>query len=624
MGVAELAAMYLRWVDDTSRRCVVRKRIFPLLAGAAVPLVLMATFAWPAGAAGPGTEVSVGSNDELFSQNKQNEPSLAVDAAHPDILVAGANDNIDLEGCNAGDDTTCPFTPGVGTTGVYFSFDAGTTWNQPTYTGYSARTCVGTAGVSDDPCEPLTPDEGGLIGTLPWYYENGLVSDGDPAVAFGPVPDANGSFDYENGSRLYFANLTANFASKRTDFSFKGVEGIGVSRLDVPAAGMSSLPAKDDWQVPVVLTGSGGASFADKEQVWADNASSSPTFGNVYVCYGDYIGGPSAGSNTVRERIATSTDGGDTWRTQVVQKNTSASSGSSALISGTSGCTIRTGSDGTVYAFWVGFSQKTKQQALYMTRSFDGGTTFETARLLFPVVATGTFDPIQGRNVMDGVLGARADLSVAPSVDVANDSPTGADATDQLVMSWVDGSDGLNHEHLMFSTSTNGGDDWTTPTTIETAGDRPYYTAPAISPDATDVYVVYNAFTQPFQETTGTPRPLIGVLLHANISSGSVGAFGEVFSSRSSPGDARASSANALSTEFLGDYVYAVARDDYGAAVWNDTRDGADCVAIDDWRQSVLDGTGLPRPAPMVDCEPAGASVFGNSSIYGVAVPDPS
>jgi hypothetical protein len=600
----------------------VRNRIFPRLAGGAVLLIAVATFAWPAGAA--GTEVSVGSNDALFSQNKQNEPALAVDAAHPDILVAGANDNIDLEGCNAGDDTTCPFTAGVGTTGVYFSFDGGTTWNQPTYTGFSARTCVGTPGVSDDPCVPLTPQQGGLIGTLPWYYENGLVSDGDPAMAFGPAPGENGSFDWANGSRLYFANLTSNFAAKRTDFTFKGVEGIGVSRLDIPAAGISSLPAKEDWQTPIVIAAGGGAGFADKEQVWADNAESSPHFGNAYVCFGDYRGGPSAGSNSVRETVATSTDGGDSWRTQVVQKNTSSSSGTSSLISGTSGCTIRTDSDGNVYAFWVGFSQQTKQQGLYMTRSFDGGTTWEAARLLFPVVATGTLDPVQGRNVMDGVAGARADLSVAPSVDIANDSPTGADATDQIVMAWVDGSDGLNHEHLMFSTSTNAGEDWTDPTSIEVSSDRPYYTAPAISPDGSDVYVVYNAFLEPFQETTSTPRPLIGVLLHADVFGDDVGSFSEIFSTRSTPGDARTSSANALSTEFLGDYVYAVARNDYGAAVWNDTRDGADCPAIDAWRQSLQDGTTVPRPAPMIDCPKPGGRVFGNSSIYGVAVPDPN
>lgn len=603
------------------------KRLLSLTVGAvAGSMLLLATVASPAGAVGTGNEVSVGSNDTVFSQDKQNEPALAVDPAHPNILVAGANDNIDLEGCNAGDDTTCPFTSGVGTTGVYFSFDGGASWQQPTaYSGYSARTCIGTAGISTDPCVPLTPEDGGQIGTLPWYYENGLVSDGDPAVAFGPAPSSSGSFDWSNGSRLYFANLTANFASKRTDFTFKGVEGIGVSRLDIPESGISSVPAKGDWQAPVVITGGGGAGFADKEQVWADDAASSPYFGNAYVCFGDYVGGPSAGSNTVRETIATSADGGDTWRTRIVQRNTSSSSGSFSLISGTSGCTVRTDSEGNVYAFWVGFSQKTKQQSLYMTRSFDGGATFEAARALFPVVSTGALDPGQGRDVMDGVAGARADLSVAPSVDIANDSPTGASATDQIVMSWVDGADGLNHEHLLFSTSTNGGTDWSSPTSIEVAGDRPYYTAPAISPDGTDVYVVYNAFTQPFQDTTATPRPLIGVLLHADVTSGSVGSFSEIFSTRSSPGDARASSANALSDEFLGDYVYAVARDDYGAAVWNDTRDGADCPAIDAWRQSLADGTGgVARPAPMIDCVPDGSKVFGNSSIYGVSVPDPS
>src|SRR6478672_1606680 len=347
-----------------------------------------------AAAFSPDNLVTVGSPFTPFSQNKQNEPAVAIDADHPNVLVAGSNDEIDMEACNAGTDNTCPFTPGVGSSGVYFSFDSGTTWTQPTYTGLSARDCLGVVGGADPPCTAHTGD----IGTLPGYAEAGLQSDGDPAVAFGPAPRAGG-FSWANGSRLYYANLTANVGATRTDQAFKGFEAIAVSRTDKPQA--AALGDASAWKAPVLVSKQSSTTFSDKEQVWADNASSSPFFGNVYVCWASFRGQEKGNAAPAPLNVATSSDGGNTWT--VRQVTPAANNGQRNPMDG---CTVRTDSNGVAYVFGVGTSPQAKAAFEFMVRSLDGGQTWSTAvPVAGPVTQPGAFDPVQGRPVIDGVAG---------------------------------------------------------------------------------------------------------------------------------------------------------------------------------------------------------------------------
>jgi hypothetical protein len=562
-------------------------------------------------AAAADVPVSVGSNPSPFPQNKQNEPAVSIDPLNSNIVLAGSNDEIDEPNCVG---SSCPFVQGIGNTGVYWSATGGSSWTQPNYRGYSART--GARGAQG----PLGT---GRIGTLPNYDTAGLVSDGDPAVAWGPAPGPNG-FSWQNGERAYFANLTANFSTVRSDEAFKGYEAIAVSHTVDLSAAMNGQ--NSGWSNPSIIsdTRQSSSTFSDKEAVWADNAATSKYFGNVYVCWTDFRSATVTGNGNAPIMLSHSTDGGNSWSRgiQLTAAHNNASAG------GRQGCDMRTDSNGVLDVFFTDSADK--QEAIKLVRSTDGGQTIGKASVISyesnpggpSVVRAGENDNI------DGVAGSRTDDF--PHVSIANGAPSGIGAPDTISVAWNDGGSGLGDEHVYVKLSSDG-TNWTPAQAIERGSDRPAMPSVALSPDGNDLYAVYNAFLDPFREQVGpvsvgqdaNSRLFETVALHGNLSGTTLTMdSGELF--RGDRGDARASSANALIDEFLGDYNQASATNNGAAMVYITANNADQCQAIHDYRDSLVNAAegsstpALPKPAP------CNGTRYGNTDIRGLAPSDPS
>ena len=228
----------------------------------------------------PGGDVlvSVGSPTGPFSSNKQNEPAIAVDRSTRPSWSAGANDNIDMERATPDPTTIVRSPPASASRACTSPPTRGSSWTQPTYSGLSARGCTGVVGDDDPACVP----QRGPIGTLPNYSENGTGLRRRPGGGLRPPA----------GRRRVSATQRRPPVLREPDLcrAWRGpVQGLrghrGLPHRQPPAAAAGSNAA---WSAPVIASKQNAALFADKEQVWADNAATSPHFGNVYVCYAGF------------------------------------------------------------------------------------------------------------------------------------------------------------------------------------------------------------------------------------------------------------------------------------------------------------------------------------------------
>jgi hypothetical protein len=578
-----------------------------------------------AGAASSDVLVSVGSPTTPFPQSWQNTPAVAIDPVHPLVVAATAQDAIDTAACSAWDDPTMCLFGRVGFDGLYFSFDGGTSWTQPTYTGLTRRECVGPAACQlsiDDLSSGL---ELGPIGTVPNHNQLGVFPTINPSVAFGPVPGADGTFSWANGSRLYHAHL----AQSIDEPVFKGTDAVAVSRIDGrPAMTPEIVADQSNWMPPVFVNRDTanidpGDDFGS--DVWADNAASSPRFGEVYVCNASFRQiQQRSGPTQISIMLDRSGDGGTTWSERPVAVSNKWSglhaTGTAAEPFPSQGggkafCRVRTDSAGTVYVFWTTGIYR-DQEHVTLSRSFDGGLSFEPQRRILYAIDCGSIDelPIDGRR---GVSGTFAPLEYA-SVDIANGAPTGSDATDQIALTICDGGLGINSQRALVITSTDRGETWSDPVDAAQAGDRPLMPTLAISPDGHDVYLVYQAFLDPWREDFADPRTTQGVILHAEASN--LSAWTTLH--RGAVGDARASSgmSSFQDHEYLGEYQGAAATRNGAILLWTDIRNAERCPAMEQWWLALANEEEAVRPAPNTDCP----ATFGNSDIYAAAVADPT
>jgi hypothetical protein len=183
----------------------------------------------------------------------QNEPSVAVHPAKPDVVVAGSNDYC------------AEMTNGVGNVwaGYYRSTDGGQTWSDSLVPGYPTdASAAGRASPTQGVC----------------------AAAGDPTQAF----DAAG--------RLYYGFICFNRAKPTNG-------GIYVARYDDDGARYVRTTLVEPG-TPSVL-----GLFQDKINLAVDQSTGQATSGNVYVAWARYSGG------TANDVIlfSRSSDGGVTW-----------------------------------------------------------------------------------------------------------------------------------------------------------------------------------------------------------------------------------------------------------------------------------------------------------------------
>ena len=313
--------------------------------------------------------------------------------------------------------------------------------------------------------------------------------------------------------------------------------GMGVSYSDNQGS---------SWTTKTVVPNPGD--LADKNHMWIDNSATSPYEGNVYISWTNF-GGP----NSTEIGISTSTDNGETW--------TANHNISSAVNAGShnQGVNIGTGPDGEVYAIWAIYDGwPTDESAIGMSKSFDGGATWETA--------TRVITNIRGIRTTETSKNMRVNSFPVCAVDNSNGPDRGS-----IYITWANiGEPGVNTGSdidVYVAKSTDQGETWSDPIRVnqDEAGLGKEHYFPWIACDASN-----GALSIIFYDDRNVSSNQAEVFCANSFDGGETWEDFKVSDVSFTP-----SPIPGLAGGYFGDYLGITAQDGWVYPVWPDTRTGS-------------------------------------------------
>lgn len=351
---------------------------------------------------------------------QQNEPSVAINPAHPDVIVAGANDYC-----------TVP-TFSDAWMGFYVSTNGGKTWTNSLNPGYPAD----------------TSEEGQAS---PIYTAN--TGAGDPIM------------DWDNDDHLYYGGIAFN----RTTTNPGGIAPSNGNVIVSTWKRDPSSPLGMDY-LRTVVVGRGTPSafflgrFNDKPSLHVDDWEASPHENNVYVAWTLFV---SAGQNQIL--FSRSTNQGQTFSRPIkLSKNEDSAQGSDIAVA----------PDGTIYVVWRRFAFPPRfGHAIMYVKSTDGGKTFtdpQEIAAIVPFDRSDVYDDGSGaRDCGDGAFHCQSNFvfhRVATLPQAVADAGGRVHVTWEEVVPVADNGDTYRPDgqaQIVAATSADGGASWSAPVFVD-------------------------------------------------------------------------------------------------------------------------------------------------------------